>query len=74
MIAYNVLRQFQKKTCDVKLFLTIGSPLGIQEVQDQLKKLQPNKPLRVSDCVDHWLNVAERLNRVDLDAAPGVDV
>jgi subtilisin family serine protease len=68
MIAYHVLRQLQKKTCDVRLFVTIGSPLGIQEVQDQLKKFQPNKSLKVPDCVDQWLNVAERLDPVALDA------
>jgi subtilisin family serine protease len=68
MIAYNVLRQLQKNQCDVRLFVTIGSPLGIQEVQDVLKKLQPGAQLAVPDCVDRWLNVAERLDPVALDA------
>jgi len=68
MIAYHVLRQLQKEVCDVRLFVTIGSPLGIQEVQDSLKALLPGKPLVVPDCVDHWLNVAERLDPVALDA------
>jgi len=68
MIAYNVLRQLQKEQCDVRLFVTIGSPLGIQEVQDVLKTLQPGRPLAVPDCVDRWFNVAERLDPVALDA------
>ncbi len=68
MIAYQVLRKLQKLQCDVRLFLTIGSPLGLQEVQDMLVKLEPGLPLAVPDCVDRWLNVAERLDPVALDA------
>lgn len=68
MIAYHVLRQLQKDDCDVRLFITIGSPLGIQEVQDVLGKIGPGKPLAVPECVDQWLNVAERLDPVALDA------
>lgn len=68
MIAYQVLRKLQKLQCDVRLFLTIGSPLGLQEVQDMLVKLEPGQPLAVPDCVDRWLNVAERLDPVALDA------
>lgn len=67
MIAYQVLRKLQKQQCDVRLFLTIGSPLGLQEVQDMLVKLEPDRPLAVPDCVDRWLNVAERLDPVALD-------
>lgn len=68
MIAYQVLRQLQKAQCDVRLFLTIGSPLGLQEVQDVLGRLGPRGPLAVPECVDRWLNVAERLDPVALDA------
>lgn len=67
MIAYQVLRKLQKSQCDVRLFLTIGSPLGLKEVQDMLVKLEPGRPLAVPDCVDRWLNVAERLDPVALD-------
>lgn len=67
MIAYQVLRKLQKSQCDVRLFLTLGSPLGLQEVQDMLVKLEPDRPLAVPDCVDRWLNVAERLDPVALD-------
>ncbi len=68
MIAYQVLRQLRKADCDVRLFVTIGSPLGIQEVQDELAALVPDAPLAVPECVDRWLNVAERLDPVALDA------
>lgn len=68
MIAYHVLRQLQQGECNVRLFVTIGSPLGIQEVQDVLGKLDPGKPLAVPECVDRWLNFAERLDPVALDA------
>jgi pimeloyl-ACP methyl ester carboxylesterase len=68
MIAYQVLRQLRKADCDVRLFVTIGSPLGIQEVQDALGTLVAEAPLAVPECVDRWLNVAERLDPVALDA------
>jgi subtilisin family serine protease len=68
MIAYHVLRQLQKADYDVRLFVTIGSPLGIQEVQDVLGKIGPDKLLAVPECVDRWLNIAERLDPVALDA------
>lgn len=65
MVAFEVLRKLKKADCDVKLFVTIGSPLGLQEVQDELKK---GGRLAVPECVDRWLNVAERLDPVALDA------
>jgi len=73
MIAWNVLRQLQKVDCDVRLFITIGSPLGIQEAQDVLVKLSAGKPLAVPECVDRWLNVAESLDPVALDSHLGND-
>ncbi len=65
MVAFDVLRRLKKADCDVRLFVTIGSPLGLQEVQDELKK---GGKLAVPECVDRWLNVAERLDPVALDA------
>lgn len=73
MIAYHVLRQLKKADCDVRLFITIGSPLGIQEAQDVLGKIGSGKPLAVPECVDRWLNVAERLDPVALDSQLGND-
>lgn len=71
MIAYNVLRQLKVNQADVRLFLTIGSPLGIKEVQDVIQKL--SGPLAVPECAARWLNVAERLDPVALDATLGND-
>ena len=65
MVAYEVLRKLTKRECDVRLFVTLGSPLGLQEVQDELGKW---RPLAVPECVDRWINFAERLDPVALDA------
>lgn len=68
MIAYNVLRQLKKSDCDVRLFLTIGSPLGLTEVKDVLKAWTPDGVLRVPDCVAKWVNVADGWDFVAADA------
>ncbi|HET9025254.1 MAG TPA: S8 family serine peptidase, partial [Burkholderiaceae bacterium] len=65
MIAYDVLRALKREDADVRLFVTIGSPLGMDEVQDVLKEI--GGPLRVPECVAQWVNVAERLDPVALD-------
>jgi subtilisin family serine protease len=65
MIAYDVLRALKREEADVRLFVTIGSPLGMDEVQDVLKTI--GGPLRVPECVARWVNVAERLDPVALD-------
>jgi subtilisin family serine protease len=65
MIAYDVLRALKREDADVRLFLTIGSPLGMDEVQDVLKDIGGR--LAVPECVDRWVNVAERLDPVALD-------
>jgi subtilisin family serine protease len=67
MIAYNVLRQLSKSDCDVSLFVTIGSPLGLDEVQDQLRQWTGTNELPVPPCVTEWVNVADRLDPVALD-------
>ncbi|MGH6841576.1 MAG: hypothetical protein ACREDV_05710, partial [Methylocella sp.] len=66
MIAYNVLRQLDPARCHVPLFITIGSPLGLQEVQDVLRQWTGGG-LPFPSCVDHWLNVADLLDPVALD-------
>lgn len=65
MIAYNVLRQLGAEDAEVGLLVTIGSPLGIEEVQDVIRKL--SGPLKVPECVDKWVNVAEPLDPVSAD-------
>lgn len=66
MIAYNLLRKLSAQQADVRLFLTIGSPLGIKEVQDVLQDLTGS--LAIPECVTSWLNVADRLDPVALDS------
>ncbi|MEX2264339.1 MAG: S8 family serine peptidase [Bryobacteraceae bacterium] len=82
MIAYDVLRELTKQQCDVRLFVTIGSPLGLTEVKDQLRKWMGNGKLHTPTCVSRWVNVSDRLDPVavdqdlhdDYEAAGGVAV
>jgi subtilisin family serine protease len=68
MIAYNVLRQLTQAQCDVRLFLTLGSPLGLDEVQDVLKQWTPDGVLRIPACVTRWVNAADGLDPVAMDS------
>jgi subtilisin family serine protease len=67
MIAYNVLRRLPEADRNVKLFLTIGSPLGIAEVRDILKVWSPDGVLRMPPCVERWVNVADARDPVAAD-------
>lgn len=66
MIAYDVLRQLDRAQCHVSLFVTIGSPLGLQEVQDALRQWTGGR-LPFPSCVDRWVNVADPLDPVAFD-------
>ncbi|HJU06596.1 MAG TPA: S8 family peptidase [Nitrospiraceae bacterium] len=61
IIAYDVLRELADPL-HIPLLVTIGSPLGIDEVQDHLEK-----PLRVPASVDSWKNFADLLDPVATD-------
>jgi pimeloyl-ACP methyl ester carboxylesterase len=65
MIAYDVLSEMPE--IDVRLFVTMGSPLGIQEVQDQLKRFIGRKSLPVPSCVKRWINVYDDRDPVAAD-------
>ena len=67
MIAYEVLRHLTKEQCDVHLLVTIGSPLGLEEVKDVFKQWTGRRRLPVPACVDRWVNVADRLDPVSFD-------
>ena len=67
MVAYEVLRHLTKAQCDVRLLVTIGSPLGLAEVQDVFRQWVGGSRLPVPKCVDRWVNVADRLDPVSLD-------
>ena len=66
LVAWELLRTLQRDACPVRLLVTIGSPLGIQEIQDILLQWGDG-PLRLPECVDKWVNVADRLDPVAID-------
>lgn len=72
VIAYDVLRRLERSQVHVPLFVTIGSPLGMQEVQDAFAEWT-DSDLSVPACVDQWVNVADRWDPVALDAELGSD-
>jgi pimeloyl-ACP methyl ester carboxylesterase len=77
MIAYDVLIELSglPDPPRVDLFLTIGSPLGIREVQDQIQGLT-NQPsgLSVPSIVRRWINVSDPLDPVCADKRLGNDI
>lgn len=62
VVAYDVLHEESYRTLAVPLFVTLGSPLGITEIQDHIRK-----PLEVPSTVEAWLNVADPADIVALD-------
>jgi subtilisin family serine protease len=67
MIAYTVLMEPEFANLDIPLFVTVGSPLGIDEVQDFIKDLTRLKKLIVPPSVARWINVCDPLDPVALD-------
>jgi len=67
MIAYDVLRQLKRNDVDVRLFVTIGSPLGLPPVRAVFKKWTGDKRLPYPSCVSRWINVAAEGDVVALD-------
>ena len=49
--------------------VTIGSPLGLQEVQDFLDVQPRKKPFYTPTCIERWDNFADPLDPVALDKA-----
>jgi hypothetical protein len=66
MVAYDVLRRLKRTDVEVPLFLTIGSPLGMTEVQDAIRQWTGGG-LPFPPCVKRWVNIADRLDPVALD-------
>lgn len=62
IIAYDVLREPAFAKLDVPLFVTLGSPLGLDEVQDHV-----GRPLRRPPGVVVWANFADSLDPVALE-------
>ncbi|MBA3487125.1 MAG: S8 family peptidase, partial [Lysobacter sp.] len=67
MIAYDVLSELDPIKYPVKLFITMGSPLGLGPVLSRFYKWKKTKKLRVPPCVEQWLNVANRGDVVSMD-------
>jgi subtilisin family serine protease len=69
MIAYEALMSVAASDgIEVDLLVTVGSPLGLQEVQDQLKVItNQKKGLAVPPIVKRWVNVADPLDPVCAD-------
>lgn len=63
IIAYEVLSALGSSGLRLEVLVTIGSPLGVQEVQDFLDPAPPRVPLRVP----RWHNYADPLDPVALD-------
>ncbi len=61
IIAYDVLRESGPDR-EIPLLVTVGSPLGITEIQDLV-----TRPLQVPDGVARWRNIADGRDLVALD-------
>jgi len=73
MIAYDVLRQLPPDV-KVKLFVTIGSPLGLPPVRAVFKKWTGQKLLPFPPCVERWVNLAVEGDVVALDPTLGDEI
>jgi subtilisin family serine protease len=75
MVAYDALSTLTKADgIEIDLLVTIGSPLGLREVQDQLKVITDQKKgLAVPAVVKRWVNVADPLDPVCADKRLGSD-
>ena len=62
IIAYDVLREEASRGLRVPLLVTVGSPLGVREIQDLV-----TAPLAVPDGVGAWFNASDARDVVALD-------
>jgi hypothetical protein len=62
VVAYDALREDGRPPLDIPLFMTLGSPLGVTEIQDVVKR-----PLAVPGGVSQWLNACDARDVVALD-------
>jgi hypothetical protein len=67
LVAYEVLRKLDPGRCDVALFVSLGSPLGLPSVRSRFKQWIGTKKLPFPPCVRHWYNVADVRDVVALD-------
>ena len=62
ILAYDVLREGSSASLEVPLLVTLGSPLGVQEVQDLVER-----PLEVPAPVSSWRNASDARDLVAMD-------
>lgn len=62
IVAYDILRELENRKVAVPLLVTVGSPLGIEEIQQRVAR-----PLKVPAMVKHWHNFAARFDIVAID-------
>lgn len=62
IIAYDVLRERASGDLEIPLLVTLGSPLGVTEVQDLVER-----PLQVPQAVAAWRNASDARDLVALD-------
>ncbi len=62
ILAYDTLREQGSNGLEIPLFVTVGSPLGITEVQDLVER-----PLQVPAAVTAWRNASDARDLVALD-------
>lgn len=63
VISYNILGVLIKNAPDLKLFITLGSPLGMKRIKAQLEI-----PLKRPACLNgKWINIYDRLDIVSLN-------
>ncbi len=62
IIAYDVLREEASRSLQVPLLVTVGSPLGVREIQDLV-----TTPLQVPAGVGAWVNASDARDVVALD-------
>jgi hypothetical protein len=74
MIAYDVLRALTRAQCEVKLLLTIGSPLGNPFVKSVFEKWTGKNDLPYPECVERWINIADDDDIVAVDETLNDDV
>jgi hypothetical protein len=62
IIAYDVLREPGSSLLEIPLFVTVGSPLAVTEVQDLVER-----PLEVPGAVAAWRNTSDARDLVAMD-------
>jgi hypothetical protein len=64
VVAYNLFRrEGQNLGWKVPVFITVGSPLGIEQIRKTLKRFAP---LRMPECAESWFNAMDQRDVVAL--------